>query len=110
MAAAWWYAHNDQAPTSTSAQVTGLLSPNETNKWRVQFDPAPAHASPSLLPQGSSAENMLENVYALLRQGDRSTAIAQTQRLVANFPHFQLGQLLYAELMNEGLAQPIDPK
>jgi len=110
MAAAWWYAHNDQAPTRTSVQVTGLLSPNETNKWRVQFEPSPAHASPSLLPQGSSAENMLENVYALLRQGNRSTAIAQTQRLVANFPHFQLGQLLYAELMNEGLAQPIDPK
>ncbi len=110
MAAAWWYAHNDQAPTKASVQVKGLLSSNETNKWRVQFEPAPAHASPSLLPQGSTAENMLENVYALLRQGDRSTAIAQTQRLVANFPHFQLGQLLYAELMNEGLAQPIDPK
>ena len=110
MAAAWWYAHNDRAPTKASVQVKGLLSSNETHKWRVQFDPAPAHASPSLLPQGSSAENMLENVYALLRQGDRSTAIAQTQRLVANFPHFQLGQLLYAELMNEGLAQPIDPK
>ena len=110
MAAAWWYAHNDQAPTKASVQVKGLLSYNETNKWRVQFDPVPAHASPSLLAQGSSAENMLENVYALLRQGDRSTAIAQTQRLVANFPHFQLGQLLYAELMNEGLAQPIDPK
>ncbi len=110
MAAAWWYAHNDLAPTKASVQVKGLLSSNETHKWRVQFEPAPAHASPSLLPQGSSAENMLENVYALLRQGDRSTAIAQTQRLVANFPHFQLGQLLYAELMNEGLAQPIDPK
>ena len=110
MAAAWWYAHKDQAPTKASVQVKGLLSSNETHKWRVQFDPAPVHASPSSLAQGSSAENMLENVYALLRQGDRSTAIAQTQRLVANFPHFQLGQLLYAELMNEGLAQPIDPK
>lgn len=53
---------------------------------------------------------MLENVYALLRLGQRSAALALTQRLVSQFPHFQLGQLLYAELLNEGLTQPIDPK
>ena len=53
---------------------------------------------------------MMENIYALLGQGERSTAVAQTEQLVTSFPNFQLGQLLYAELMNEGLAQPIDPK
>lgn len=80
------------------------------NTWRVQFDPNAHAASQTLLPQGSSAEEMVEHVYSLLRQGHRSLALAQTQRLVAYFPHFQLGQLLYAELLNESLAQPIDPK
>jgi murein L,D-transpeptidase YafK len=53
---------------------------------------------------------MVENVYALLRQGERTSALTQTRHLIANFPNFQLGQLLYAELLNEGLAQPIDRK
>lgn len=62
------------------------------------------------MPLGSSAEAMMENIYALLRQGNRSAAVAQSEQLVNLFPHFQLGLLLYAELMNQGLAQPVDPK
>lgn len=52
----------------------------------------------------------MENIYALLGQGARATAMAQSERLVTDFPNFQLGLLLYAELMNQGLAQPVDPK
>jgi hypothetical protein len=63
-----------------------------------------------MLPRGSSAEAMVENIYALLGQGARATAMAQSERLVTDFPNFQLGLLLYAELMNQGLAQPVDPK
>ena len=37
-------------------------------------------------------------------------ALTQSQRLVARFPNFQLGQLLYADLLNEGLATPLDPQ
>ena len=110
MAAAWWYAHEGKSQSTGSMQVRGLLGTAVPSTWRVQFEPGPPPAAVSLLPQGSSAEKMMENVYALLRQGERSTAFVQTQRLVANFPHFQLGQLLYAELLNEGLSQPIDPK
>ncbi len=84
--------------------------PSLASTWRVQFDPTLPASQISLLPNGSSAESMVEQVYALLRQGERSSALLQTQRLVTNFPNFQLGQLLYAELLNEGLAQPIDPK
>ena len=94
----------------TTAQQGGFFATSVVNTWRVQFDPSLNFSSTSLLPLGSTAEAMLENVYALLRQGERSTAVAQTEQLVTSFPHFQLGQLLFAELLNEGLAQPIDPK
>lgn len=109
MAAAWFYTHDNQS-RMTTAQQGGFFANSVVNTWRVQFDPSLNFSSTSLLPLGSSAEAMLENVYALLRQGERSTAVAQTEQLVTSFPHFQLGQLLFAELLNEGLAQPIDPK
>ena len=109
MAAAWFYTHDNQS-RMTTAQQGGFFANSVVNTWRVQFDPSLNFSSTSLLPLGSTAEAMLENVYALLRQGERSTAVAQTEQLVTSFPHFQLGQLLIAELLNEGLAQPIDPK
>ena len=109
MAAAWFYTHDNQS-RMTTAQQGCFFANSVVNTWRVQFDPSLNFSSTSLLPLGSSAEAMLENVYALLRQGERSTAVAQTEQLVTSFPHFQLGQLLFAELLNEGLAQPIDPK
>ncbi len=109
MAAAWFYTHDNQS-RMTTAQQGGFFANSVVNTWRVQFDPSLNFSSTSLLPLGSTAEAMLENVYALLRQGERSTAVAQTEQLVTSFPHFQLGQLLFAELLNEGLAQPIDPK
>ena len=109
MAAAWFYTHDNQS-RMTTAQQGGFFANSVVNTWRVQFDPSLNFSSTSLLPLGSTAEAMLENVYALLRQGERSTAVAQTEQLVTSFPNFQLGQLLFAELLNEGLAQPIDPK
>jgi len=109
MAAAWFYTH-DTKSRMTTAQQSGFFANSVVNTWRVQFDPSLNFSPTSLLPLGSTAEAMLENVYALLRQGERSTAVAQTEQLVTSFPHFQLGQLLFAELLNEGLAQPIDPK
>jgi L,D-transpeptidase YnhG len=112
MAAAWFYTHDDAPRLTGAAPAQAFFAQPVVNTWRVQFDAAPAStsANASPLPHGSTAEAMVEHVYALFRQGERSAALQQTQRLTANFPNFQLGQLLYAELLNEGLAQPIDPK
>lgn len=110
LAAAWFYTQEDAGHLSPAAKVTSIFERSPTRTWRLQFDPAQVATKASILPNGSSAESMVEHVYALLRQGERATALLQTQRLVTNFPHFQLGQLLYAELLNEGLAKPIDPK
>jgi hypothetical protein len=114
MAVAWFYSRDDQPRLNGAMTTPALIAKPVANTWRVQFDGAaafaPTSANSSPLPHGSTAEAMVEHVYALLRQGERTAALTQTQRLIAHFPNFQLGQLLYAELLNEGLAQPIDPK
>ena len=104
----WFYTQANNFRPANAAKISFFekSAPN----WRLQFAPALQSSTNSLLPRGSSAEAMMENIYALLRQGDRSTAIAQSEQLVTDFPNFQLGLLLYAELMNQGLAQPVDPK
>jgi len=114
MAATWFfYTRNQPSALATLEPARKLFvtpTASAPNTWRVQFDAAPPSPAASLLHHGSSAEAMVENVYALLRQGERTSALTQTRHLIANFPNFQLGQLLYAELLNEGLAQPIDRK
>lgn len=115
LGAAWFFYTRSATPHSTGTEKpSGLLGvtapPTSKTTWRIQFEAALPSASAQALPHANTAEGMVENVYALLRLGERSAALALTQRLVSQFPHFQLGQLLYAELLNEGLAKPIDPK
>jgi hypothetical protein len=114
IAASWFFTARPELLPSAAAQLaTSLiatpLSPAPAT-WRVQFGAAPLSVSSSPMQHDSTAEAMLESIYALLRQGERTSALTQSQRLITHFPHFQLGQLLYAELLNEGLAQPVDPK
>lgn len=109
LGAVWFYAQAEFSHRATTAQKGGL-TPSVAATWRLQFEPSSQSSPTSLLPRGSSAEAMVENIYALLGQGARATAMAQSERLVTDFPNFQLGLLLYAELMNQGLAQPVDPK
>ena len=59
---------------------------------------APASTSRAPLREGDS-EARLQRIYTLAAQGERRSALAQAQRLVQDYPHFQLAQWVYAELL-----------
>lgn len=110
IAAIWLFTDNAKPTLQAAEQPHRLFSKAPTNSWNLQFDnPQPVSANAVLSPK-ASAEEMVENVYSLLRSGERTAALVQTQHLANRFPNFQLGQLLYADLLNEGLAAPVDPK
>jgi hypothetical protein len=110
IAAVWFFSGNDKPALQAAEQVSSLFSPKTTQNWNLQFGSEAFATASTVLPQHASAEEMVENVYDLLRVGDRSTARAQTERLLAKYPNFQLAHLLQADLMTEELATPIDPQ
>jgi murein L,D-transpeptidase YafK len=57
------------------------------------------------LPRDGDAEAKLIAVYRLIGQGDNNLALAAAEKLTIEYPSFQLGQLVYGDL----LAQRIRP-
>lgn len=47
----------------------------------------------------ADAETRLQEVYTLIGQARNRDALAKAEALVQDFPHFQLGQLVYADLL-----------
>jgi len=108
IAAAWFFSSSAEPASQAAEQVGSLFTPKTTPNWHLQFGSDAVATDSTVLPHNASAEAMVENVYDLLRAGDRSTARAQTDRLLSRYPNFQLAHLLQADLMNEELATPID--
>ncbi len=71
-------------------------------RWRIELTP---HPHPST-QAGADPEILVKRIYAQLGEGERSQALATAGSLVAQYPHFQLGQLLYADLLNISSHQP----
>jgi len=110
LASLWFFSGSARQSLQAAQQPSGLFSTSQTGVWNLQFDAYASSPSSKLLPSSATAEEMMEHVYALLRASDRSTALAQTQILLARHPNFQLAHLLHAELLNEQSSKPIDPK
>lgn len=47
----------------------------------------------------AGAESRLQEVYVLISQARNRDALVKAEELVRDFPHFQLGQLVYADLL-----------
>ncbi len=60
---------------------------------------APAARQPTAPARDGQAENRLIEAYRLVGQGRRREALAHTERLVRDYPQFQLAQLLYGDLL-----------
>lgn len=76
-------------------------------RWKLQdlaHTTAPALAADT--PQDPEA--LLRQVFSALEASQRSLALQQAQRLTDQWPHFQLGQLVYADLLNMELPQPVN--
>jgi hypothetical protein len=103
----WWLADN-QAPRMQKAwndvsQSMGLSS-TPALQWRLAFTPL---AEGSQVPNAPDPEPWVRQIYAQLGEGDRAAALATASMLAERFPTFQLGQLLYADLLNISLANPV---
>ena len=80
---------------------------HEPMKWRLVMDPH----EPSTLVLADSPEQLVRQIYHHLGEGEREQALVVAEHLAGRYPHFQLGQLLYADLLNIGLREPIrDPE
>ncbi|WPB58894.1 L,D-transpeptidase family protein [Xylophilus sp. GOD-11R] len=61
---------------------------------------AAAHAPASAeMRRDGDAEARLIEIYRLIGVGDAGKALAQAERLVTDYPQFQLGQLVYGDLL-----------
>ena len=71
--------------------------------WRLDLDQAPPPAE----APAQDPEHMVRQIYAHLGQGDRHQALTTAALLASAFPNFQLGQLLYADLLNISIQKPV---
>jgi hypothetical protein len=74
--------------------------------WRLNFEPE--GLSPAAESENPDPEWRVRQIYAQLGEGDRAQALATAASLASQFPNFQLGQLLYADLLNISSASPVD--
>lgn len=94
-----------------NAELVAQSSPAITSKpsWRLGFEATSGKSAAAFEVNSHTAEEQLRKVYALLNQGDRQSAMAQALRLTREYPNFQLGHLLYADLLSVGLPEPLYP-
>lgn len=77
---------------------------SEPMQWQLVLDPrldAAAHP-------GTDPEHLVRQVYAHLGEGERAKALATANVLAIEFPTFQLGQLIYADLLNISSLAPVE--
>ena len=59
-----------------------------------------------VIPKGPEAT--VRQIYEYLGEGQRQKALMLAEHLASTYPTFQLGQLLYADLLNIGLREPVE--
>lgn len=103
----WWTDTGESLIKNTWNQVSlGMGLPSSTAlQWRLAFDPL---AEGSQLPNAPDPEQWVRQIYAQLGEGERAQALATASVLAERFPNFQLGQLLYADLLNISSANPVN--
>ena len=72
--------------------------------WEIQTEVTPKQQ----LASAQDAESLLREAHRLMANGQRAEALSVAQDLVTQYPHFQLGQLLFADLLNLVSDQPMD--
>lgn len=86
--------------------IRDAFSPNARTQalpWRLAFDvPVDPPIAATLEP-----EQQVRQIYAALAEGDRAKALSLAGALSKQYPHFQLGQLLYADLLNISTRNPV---
>lgn len=107
MAGLWWWADTKGSFMEKAWHQAGHsmgLSSTPTLQWRLAFNPLFDHSQAT---GASDPEQMVRQIYAQLGEGERAQALTTASALVERFPTFQLGQLLFADLLNISSANPV---
>lgn len=102
---AWWlWGTPSQALGKVLSEAqTSLLKPSTTEFWRLEFEPR----HKTIEPDTQDPEQLIGHIFDQLGKGQYVQALATANMLTAKFPNFQLGQLLYADLLNFSASSPI---
>jgi L,D-transpeptidase YnhG len=88
---------SDTQPAGQAPSVDAAPAPMEVQTPTVRKD----------TPR--DAETVLLELYEEAIAGHHQQALDRARQLTIQLPHFQLGQMVYAELLNLSLDQPFDP-
>ena len=97
----WWF--SDRARFPVNVQL-GFQAPAEPMRWKLSFEPDNTRD----VIAAQDPETLVRQIYQHLGEGERAQALATARELSLQFPHFQLGQLLYADLLNISSQQPVE--
>jgi L,D-transpeptidase YnhG len=103
----WWAMDNAglKGNKAWSELSSSMGMPSSTSlSWQLAFEPQTTLATAA---HEMGAEPLLRQIYAQLGEGERAQALATASVLAERFPTFQLGQLLYADLLNISSANPV---
>lgn len=104
---AWFGGNLSRGETPASAEQTPSKAPDALKKatvpWRLAFEPQ----TPAVQLAQINPEAMVRQIFSLMAQGDRAQALHIAMTLTQQLPHFQLGQLLYADLLNISATAPM---
>jgi len=81
--------------------------------WNLAVDGIVVGSKPAVVQQRKGfqdAEERVIEIYQTLRNGRRAQALTLAESLATDLPNFQLGRLLYADLLSVSTNQPIDLK
>lgn len=92
-----WHAYDNRSPQMLSGETRHLAL-----NWKLVFEAEHAPAATHI----EDPETQLRLVYNSLGEGQRERALEQAEQLTLAFPNFQLGHLIYADLLNISAAQP----
>jgi len=98
--AAVWLA-DDRIAWSPLGQPPEVQTPMT---WRLVMEPQ----EPATLILSDTPEQLVRQIYHHLGEGERQQALTVAEHLASRYPNFQLGQLLYADLLNIGLREPVN--
>jgi hypothetical protein len=108
LSAVIWWGLDNAAPKGNKAwselSISMGMTPSTSLSWQLAFEPQTT-LEPATHELG--AEPLLRQIYAQLGEGERAQALATASVLAERFPTFQLGQLLYADLLNISSANPV---
>jgi hypothetical protein len=108
LASVLWWALDLAGPKTNKAlselSISLGLPTSNSLSWQLAFEPQIPLATTT--PE-MGAEPLVRQIYAQLGEGERAQALATASVLAERFPTFQLGQLLYADLLNISSANPV---